>query len=385
MINLISSISVFGIAISTAAMVIVMSAFNGIEEMVVSLYSEFEPDIRIYSAQGKTFDADQINYDELNSVDGIESYSKIIEEITILKHEDKWVNSTMLGVEESFVKMTNLEKKVITGSGTIEDNYGAMAVIGAGLLEKLEGFIPEDPNQFESVNIYAPLRDKKASMTSKPFSIKRIELSGRFSYNKDVDFKYFVVPIWYAREILEYKNDITWVGVELKEGAEPETVRDQIRAKLGDDFIVKTQYEQNELIYKTSQTERWITLLVLGFIFILSTFNMIASLSMLFLEKVGDLNTIQSFGGSKAMIRNIFLKEGLLINGLGVIIGVILGYLICILQMKFEFVSLDETSQEPFPIKFLARDGFIIMAIVGIIGFLSSFIPVKYLMKKHLN
>lgn len=366
-------------------MVIVMSAFNGIEEMVVSLYSEFEPDIRIHSAQGKTFDENQVNYEDLESVDGISKYAKIIEEITILKHEDKWVNSTMLGVEENFIAMSNLRSKVITGSATIEDQYGAMAVIGAGLLEKLEGYIPEDPNQFESLNIYAPLRDKKASMSSEPFSVNRIQLSGRFTYNKDVDFKYFIVPLWYARKILEYKKDISWIGIELKEGVEAETVRDEIKEKLGPDFIVKTRYEQNELIYKTSQTERWITLLVLGFIFVLSTFNMIASLSMLFLEKVNDLKTIQSFGGNRSMIRSIFINEGLLINGLGVLIGLLLGYAICLLQMKFQFIALDETGREPFPIKFLLRDGFIIMLIVGIIGFLSSYIPVRYLMKKHLN
>ena len=112
---------------------------------------------------------------------------------------------------------------------------------------------------------------------------------------------------------------------------------------------------------------------------------MIASLSMLFLEKINDLKTIESFGGSKKMIQRIFLSEGLLINGLGVVIGVILGYVICFLQMQFEFVSLDETGKEPFPIKFLIRDGFIIMLIVGLIGFLSSYLPVKYLMKKYLN
>lgn len=366
-------------------MVIVMSAFNGIEEMVVSMYSEFEPDLKISSAQGKTFDATQIQYDQLKKVNGVESYSKVIEEITILKHEDKWVNSTMLGVETEFVAFTNLNDKVITGSATIEDDYGAMAVIGAGILEKLEGYIPEEPNQYESLNIYAPLRDKKASVSSNPFAVKRIQLSGRFSYNKDVDFKYFIVPIWYAREILDYKNDISWVGVNLGENVEAENVKADLQALLGDDFVVKTRYEQNELIYKTSQTERWITLLVLGFIFVLATFNMIASLSMLFLEKVKDLKTIESFGGSKNLIQRIFLNEGLLINGLGVIIGVILGYIICLLQIQFEFVSLDGTGREPFPIKFLTRDGFIIMGIVGLIGFLSSYIPVKYLMKKYLN
>lgn len=366
-------------------MVIVMSAFNGIEEMVVSLYSEFEPDIKISSKQGKTFDRNQINYEELKTIDGIENYSRVIEEITILKHEDKWVNSTMLGVEPVFVEFTNLPDKVITGSATIEDEFGAMAVIGAGLLEKLEGFIPEEPNQFESLHIYAPLRDKKASVSSKPFAIKRIQLSGRFTYNKDVDFKYFIVPIDYASEILDYKNDISWIGVNLKEGVDAEKVRDELKSFLGPDFKVKTRYELNELIYKTSQTERWITLLILGFIFILATFNMIASLSMLFLEKISDLKTIESFGGSKKMIQSIFLNEGLLINGLGVIFGVALGYVICLLQMQFEFVSLDDTGKEPFPIKFLIRDGFIIMFIVGLIGFLSSYLPVRYLMKKYLN
>jgi lipoprotein-releasing system permease protein len=378
---------VFGITISTAAMVVVMSAFNGIEEMVVSLYSEFEPDIKVELTKSKTFDQNQISYNELESIEGIQSYSKVIEEITILKHEEKWVNSTMLGVEKSFISMSNLPKKILTGSAIIEDEYGAMAVIGAGLLEKLEGYIPEEPNQYESISIYAPLRDKKAtiSTTSSPFTDKRIQLAGRFTYNKDVDFNYLIVPLWYATEILEYKNDISWIGVEINDQADAEVVKKRIKEVLGPEFSVKTRYEQNELIYKTSQTERWITLLVLGFIFILATFNMIASLSMLFLEKVKDLKTIQSFGGNDKMIQRIFLNEGLLINGLGVVLGVILGYIISFLQIKYQFVSLDESGAEPFPIKFLFRDGLIIMTIVGTIGFLSSYLPVKYLMKKHLN
>lgn len=366
-------------------MVIVMSAFNGIEDMVISLYSDFEPDIKIEHAHSKTFDENQINYDDIESTKGIQNYSKIVEEITILKHEKKWVNSTLIGVENQFIEMANLNDKILSGSSTLEDEYGAMAVIGAGLLQKLEGGIPKEPNEYESIHIYAPLRDKKASVSSNPFAIKRIDLSGRFSYNKDVDFTYIIVPLWYAKEILDYKNDISWIGVDLEESYKPEEIKQELQNKLGKDFNVKTRYEQNELIYKTSQTERWITLLVLGFIFLLATFNMIASLSMLFLEKVKDLKTIESFGGSKQLIQKIFLNEGLLINGLGVFLGLTIGYIVCFLQMKYSFISLDETGQEPFPIKFLLRDNFIILAIVGTIGFFSSFLPVRFLMKKHLD
>lgn len=361
-----------------------MSAFNGIEEMVVNLYSEFEPDIKITYKKGKTFNENQIKLKELESVEGVNSHSKVIEEITILKHEEKWVNATMLGVEDSYLKMSNMQSKILTGSSIIEDEYGAMAVIGAGLLEKLEARIPEEPNEYENISIYAPLRDKKVSVTNNPFAIKRLQLSGRFTYNKDVDYKYFLVPLWYAKEILEYKNDISWIGVDLDDNVKEEDVKSSIQNLVGDDFEVKTRYEQNELIYKTSQTERWITLLVLAFIFLLATFNMIASLSMLFLEKVEDLKTIRSFGGNDKMISRIFLNEGLLINGLGVIIGLIIGYVICFLQIKYQFVLLDEGTKEAFPIRFMLRDGFVIMAVVGIIGFFSSYIPVKYLMKKHL-
>lgn len=392
MINLITRISVIGIAIITASLVVLLSAFNGIEGMIEKLYSDFDPDITIRSATGKTFPQETISLDELKKVHGIKSTSRAIEEVVVIKHEKKWVNASMIAVDSSFLAMSGLTARSSNGSYIhMVDGYPALSsenltfgIIGATLLDKLGGFIPERTG-FEQVLIYAPKRDAKVRIGSNPFNTSQLNISGRMNFNREVNAEKLVVPFSFGSEILNYESDMTSVYVDVKEGYTNEEVSESLKIVLGKGFTVKTSYEKNELIFKTSKSEKLMVIVILVFIFILAAFNLIASLTMLFVEKKDNISTMIAYGANYKMIFRIFFYEGLLICGRGIFFGIILGYLICTLQIYGSLLEMPNTGGEPFPVQISFSDGLIILVLVSTLSFIFSFWPVKYLMKRNFG
>lgn len=407
MINLITRISVVGIAAITAALIILLSAFNGIEKMIEELYSEYDTDITIRPEVGKTFNERQIDLEKLQAVEGVFAYTRAVEEVVILKHEKKWVNAKIIGVEPSFLDITNMSKHMIDGDSfvgvdtTVEvipimdeelgvdikdtlltiRNYG---VIGAGLLDKLDGYIPENVGH-ETVICYVPKRKIKIGFGKNPFRTNTIRVSGRMNYNREVNSENFVVPIEFAKELMLYDDHISAIYIDVDPKFDNESVRDEIKELIGSDFVVKTNFEKNELIYKTSRSEKLIVLFILLFIFILAAFNLVASLTMLFVEKLDNIETMQSFGANKKFIFNIFFFEGLLIAGKGILFGVLAGYLICFLQIKFSLLTMPNSAGEAFPIAISWVDGVLIISMVTILSVLFSYFPVKYLIYKNVK
>lgn len=380
MINLITRISVIGIAAITAALVVLLSAFNGIETMIEKLYSDFDADITIRSNEGKTFLKEQLPFELITKVDGVQSYSQAIEEVVVVKHEKKWVNARLIGVDTSFLRMSAMPDHLIEGKATLGNEHFSFALIGASLLDKLGGFIPEKVG-YEQVLLYAPKRSAKVKLGSNPFNIKMMNLSGRFNYNREVNAEMIVVPIHVAQELLNYDKDLTAIYVDVKDRSN-ERVKEELQEKLGERFVVKTNYEKNELIFKTSKSEKMVVLIILIFIFILAAFNLIASLTMLFVEKEANIHTLISFGADRRMIFNIFFFEGLLISFKGIIIGLVLGYAVCLLQIKFELLSMPNSGGEAFPIGVNWRDGLMITTLVSALSIGFSYLPIRYLLKR---
>ena len=384
MINLITRISVVGIAAITAALIILLSAFNGIEKMIEELYSEYDTDITIRPEVGKTFNERQIDLKKLQAVEGVFNYSRAVEEVVILKHEKKWVNAKMIGIDSTFLDITNMSKHMIDGKAML-DQYGKYyGVIGAGLLDKLDGYIPENVGH-ETVICYVPKRKIKIGFGKNPFRTNTIRVSGRMNYNREVNSENFVVPIEFAKELMLYDDHISAIYVDVDPKFDNETVRDEIKELIGSDFVVKTNFEKNELIYKTSRSEKLIVLFILLFIFILAAFNLVASLTMLFVEKLDNIETMQSFGANKKFIFNIFFFEGLLIAGKGILFGVLAGYLICFLQIKFSLLTMPNSAGEAFPIAISWIDGVLIISMVTVLSILFSYFPVKYLIYKNVK
>jgi lipoprotein-releasing system permease protein len=374
---------VVGIAVTTAALVILLSAFNGIESMVEKLYSDFDSDVVVRSANGKTFNEYQIDFDKLLAVEGVKNVSRAVEEVVVLKKEKKWVNAHLIGVESVFLEMSKMKDHIVDGFPTLNENGEDLALVGATLLDNLGGYIPK--TGYENLILYAPKRDAKVRLGSNPFTTRIVKLSARMNFNKEVNAEYVIVPLRLSRELLNYQDDITSLLVESKEKYNNETVKKNIATFLGKDFSVKTNYEKNELIFKTSKTEKIIVLFILVFIFILAAFNLVASLTMLFIEKMDNVKTMISFGADKNTIFKIFFYEGMMISFKGVIFGLLLGYIICFVQLGGEVLQMPNSGGEPFPIQLTIKDGVLILLLVSGLSFLASYLPVKYLMRRNFE
>jgi len=384
-INIISGVSVFGIMISTAALVIVLSAFNGIENLVISLFSTFEADVKIESVHTKTFEASYIP-EEVYQMDDLINYSRVIEEIAIIKNDEQFIIGTIKGVDESFLKMSEMKSNLLDGKSQIYAGDQPVGLVGAGALENLGGYIYETDFPSENFTIYSPNRNEKISRRNlDAFTTSRIPIVGTFSFNNEVDQEYLVLPLDYAAEILDYGSEITSVELDFPDGTNTDRKKEQLQEILGPDFKVKTNYEQNELIYQTSKSEKWITTLLLAFIFFLATFNMVASITMLVIEKKDNMQTLHSLGARKNQLQRIFFYEGLLINGLGLVLGLILGYGICFLQMKVGLVEMQGSVVEYFPIKFKLDDLIVILGITTVFGILAAYLPSKFLIKRIIK
>lgn len=387
-INIISGVSVFGIMISTAAMVIILSGFNGIEGLVLQMFSSFEPDLEISSKETKTFDRNFIP-SSVYEVEGLVDWSASIEEIAVIQKEENFIIGTIKGVEPSFLEMADVGGHLLDGREKLGSGMDPFAIVGSGVIENLDGYIYQVVGQYEYFKIYSPDRERKISGNKikdmDVFAQTIIPVSGVVSYNNDVDQNMLIVPIEYAADIFNYKTEITQLELDFEENVDLEDKKQELMALVGDSFVVKTNFQQNQLIYETSQSEKWITTLLLGFIFFLATFNMIASITMLVIEKKDNLKTLNALGAKMIQMRRIFFYEGLLINGIGTILGLGLGYGICFLQQQFGLIRMDNSTVEFFPIVFKWMDLYLILGITMIFGTLAAYLPSQFLIKRILK
>ncbi len=365
-------------------MIIVLSGFNGIEELVEKLYSSFDADIRITKTEGKTFDFHEISKEEILKIEGVDAITKVIEEITMIKHEDRWITATMKGVEDSYLSICLLDSVLTEGEAKLQEEGFNKAIIGIGLQNKIQ--VTSDPRYHDYLTVYGLLRDEKFSKNNTDaFKPEMISVGGVFAINPEFDNTYFLVPIQFAKNLLEYENDITAYEVSVKSAFTNKQVKEEIQKLVGDKFEVKTRYEQNELVFKTNETEKWMVFLILGFILLLSTFNIIASLTMLILDKKKDIETLISMGATRQFILKVFFLEGVFINLLGGIIGISVGLLIAWLQLTFHFVTLDNSVIPYWPVSIHLLDVLMVFGTVALIGIGSSYVPVSYLIKRHFK
>ena len=334
--------------------------------MVEDLYSEFDSDLIIRSTQRKTFNEKTLNLKKIQALPGVKATCKSVEEIVVLRHEKKWVNAKMIGVENNFLTMANVQKHMVDGFPHLTEKNEPTALVGAMLLQKLGGYIPTNTGH-ETILCYFPKRDARVSVSSNPFRTQTLTVAGRINYNKEVNDSYVVLPIDLASLMLGYEQDITAVYVSVKPGSELENIKDAIQQKVGNKFEVKTHLEKNELIYKTSKSEKMIVIAILVFVFILAAFNLVASLTMLYIEKQKNIITLQSFGANESFIFRIFFYEGLLIAFKGVIYGVIIGVGICLIQIYGKLIILPNSDNQPFPIELTFTDGLFVITLVSIL------------------
>jgi len=380
-INIITFISVSGVCIGTMALIIVLSAFNGISDLVFGLYNTFDPDIKITPKEGKTFVIDPEAAEKIKKINGVAYYTEVLQENALLKYDDKQVIATIKGVSDDFVKMTRIDTVTREGEFLLHHDSIAYAVLGYGIARRLNISLSDFLNPLE---IYIPKRGNQSVINPEDaFLIRSVEVSGVFSLNDDFDYRYCIIPISLARTLLNRTNELSAIEIGLEKGKDKVKAKEEIKKIIGENFEVKTRYEQNEILFKTINSEKWWMFLILAFILAIATFNVIGSLTMLIIEKKKDIQTLLFLGADKNLIRKIFMREGLMITVTGVVSGLLLGLLLCWIQLKFKPVPFSEGFiVDAYPVKVMPMDLVLVFATVMLIGFFAAWYPVKIFTKK---
>lgn len=382
-INIISAVSVISICVGTMALIVVLSAFNGLSDLVHSLYSSFNSDIQITYKEGKTFAPDSITLGKLREIKGVSYVTGIIEENALLKVKDQQCIATIRGVGKEYEKMSRIDTLVEDGTFRVQDKGQEYAVFGRGISYQLNA---NANDYFSPVSVFAPKRGIQASVNpEESFNEKKVYVSGVFSINDEFDDKYAIVSLDFARDLFDYKDEVTALELMLDPLSDKGKAQLEIQQLFGEEYAVKDRYQQNELLFKVLKSEKLWTFIILVFILVIATINVIGSLTMLMLEKKKDIIILWDMGASVKMLRQLFLFEGLLITFIGAVLGIVLGAFVCWLQIKFKLKRFDEGFiVDAYPIAMDAGDFAAVFAVVMFIGLLAAWYPVRIFTRKYV-
>lgn len=371
-INIITGISVLGLTIGTAALILVLSVFNGFEDLLSGLFSNFNPDVKVTLVKGKTFSVDSIDLEQVLQIDGIETVSQSLEEVAFFEYQENQDFGSIKGVDVYYKDVTAIDSTLREGSYVLEKGEREFLVLGAGMRMKL-GVNVE--NRFDPITVYMPKR-KKTSALQQPFRKKFAYPAGTFSIQQDFDNRYILSSLRFAQELLNLPNQISALEIKLTPTANTAQTVTAIQSVLGDKYTVKDRYRQDEAFLKLMNMEKWLSYLIASLTILLVAFNMVGSLWMIVLEKKKDIAILKSMGAEDNTIRNIFLNEGLLLSILGTVIGIAVAILLYILQINFKIVPIPQGFLvDAYPISMRFSDLIIVSITVLTIGFLASLPP----------
>lgn len=366
--------------VGVAALILILSVFNGLESLVISLYDTFNPDLKVTPKEGKIFIPPAEQIAELKKVDGVTEVAFVLEELAVLRYEDKITNVRLKGVDDNFINVAGIaDTAMIRGDFSLKDNGVYQAVVGSGVERTLRIDVY---NEFESLEILMPKRKGKltSSNPEKAFKLKGVYPVGTFSIQEEFDREFVFVSLELMQELLEYDNgEISHLEIK----TDPETSHDKVKksaaAILGSQFDVKTQYEQDAFLYKVMKTEKLAVFLILTLILGVAAFNIIGSLSMLVIEKTKDIAILKSMGADKSLIRNIFLLEGFLLSFLGGAFGMLIAFSACFIQQKFKLLSINGDSLliDAYPVEMRLGDFILVLFTIILISILAAWFPAQ--------
>lgn len=369
-----------GVLVGSAALIIILTVFNGLEKVILSLYSDFTPEIKIEPRLGKTFDPNTVYLKSLSKDGRIFSYTDVLQERVLIKYGDKPFIGTIKGVSDDFLKKKELDSIIQYGSFTLKQGGYPFAVIGTTIQSSL-GVSLKD--QFTPLQIYSPRRTSgNSNNPMNDFIFRTILPSGIFGIQQEFDDE-MVTPIEFTRELLDEPKNVTALEINFKPGTDIDAAQDEIQEKAGDKYVVKNRKEQNTELYKTINYERWSIFMILTFVLIIAVFNIVGSLTMLVIDKRKDIAILTSLGANKGLIQGIFFFEGMMISAIGCISGVVLGTIICLLQLQFSFVKMGAKLSvlDAYPVAFKASDFPLVFITVGVIAIIASGISARLSVK----
>jgi lipoprotein-releasing system permease protein len=379
-INVITWISMLGMMVGAFALIVVLSVFNGFEGLVLSLYNSFYPDLEVTAVAGKTFEEDPATIKHILKLDGVYAVSRVLEENAYFEYGTQAQLGTIKGVDDNYNKVTTVSHYVRDGKFLLHDASLNYAIIGANIGMPLNINIDQS---MEPLRITVPRRGvKNAFVPEEEFNTMSAIPAGIFSIQQEFDSKYVFVSLDLARQLLGLDNRVSGYEIKLKDGADAEKARVQIAQIMGKDFKLKNRYEQKADTYKIMKIERWVTTAILGFIILIISFNIIGSLTMLVLEKAKDISILKAMGGSATLIQRIYLLNGMLASTIGAGVGLLLGYAVCLLQIKFHFLKLTNGGDSSFvidyyPVVLKWTDPLVTIGIIVSVSLFASYFPAR--------
>jgi lipoprotein-releasing system permease protein len=391
-INVISGVSVCGVALATLALVCTLSVFNGFQDLVATFFTAFDPELKITASSGKVFDGQDMRIQKLRDFPEIEVFSESLEDNAMVQYNGKQAMVVIKGVEDNFSQLTAIDS-ILYGRGemVLYDEIVDYAIPGVELTSILgTGIRFLDP-----LEIYAPKRGTQINVANpaSSFNVSYLHSSGLvFAVNQQkYDASYIITSLKFARDLFQYDTQVSSIELKLKEGVDTDAFAHKIGGILGNDFVVQNRYEQQADTFRIMQVEKLISYVFLTFILLVACFNVIGSLSMLIIEKKNDVVTLRGLGADDRLISRIFLFEGCLISFLGALVGVVLGLTLCLVQQEFGILTLGSGANagafvvDAYPVSVHWQDVLLILVTVLVIGFLSVLYPVKFFSQRLLE
>lgn len=387
-INIISTVSICGVAVTTMALICTLSVYNGFQDLIASLYSSLDPQIKITPATGKTLSLQDPSIKSLAEWQEIDAIAPVIEENALLIYRNRQMPVLLKGVPDNYTRVSNIDSILLDGNFFLKDSIANYATIGVGVANRLE----VGAHYVYPLFVYTPKRKAKVNLAnpSNAFNEDRMFATAVFSVNQpEYDDQMVIVPLDMATKLFDYSHQASALEIKLKPGTNEKRTISSLSEHLGEDYLVKDRMMQQETSFRMMQIEKWMTFLILAFILMIATFNVISSLSMLIIDKQNDIKTLQNLGADEKLISRIFLTEGWLISAIGAGTGLIAGIFLCWLQQEYGLLRLGQTSGafivDAYPIHLLWSDAFAVLAIVTLLGFPAAWYPVKYLRNKWLR
>ena len=379
MINIISGISVLGVTVGTAALVVLLSAFNGLESWVINLYDAFDSDVKIEHRSEKFFQLSDEKMKRLSAIDGVQYTMPVIEENGLLTYGKARFICTVKGVGSAFEKMSGIDSMMVEGRFSLGNDSSSNAILGSGVAYSLSLSLQ---SLAVPLDVYVPRPGATYTLNpAEAFSAGTLRPTGVFQIQPEVDTRYVIVPFAFAETLFDRRGKMSSIEIQLDKGVPSKQALAEISSILGSDFLVKDRFEQHDLLYKIINAEKWAVYLILTFILIIAVFNITGSLTMLIVDKSKDIRTLESLGADQAMLRKIFFTEGLLITLLGLLLGISFGLAIVWLQDKFSLVMISQF--DAYPVLLKGIDILLIAITVIFIGATAAWFPANSILKRY--
>ena len=374
-VNIIARISMIAIAVGSAALIIVLSVFNGFEDLVKSLYSDFYSDIRVAPAMGKFITVTPGQIQNIKKIRGIAEVSLVAEEKAMLVNGDYQSIIYLKGVDEHYKEVNKLQNHIERGKYDVGTSDAPLLLIGVGI----ESAVGGDPNgNISPLTLYIPNREARSFNSTDAMNSANINVSGTFMVQQEFDNKYAFTNLAFMQYMLNLKpQQYSSVEIALRPGTDEKRVQKAMQATLGNTFLVQTRYQQNQSLFSVMQVEKWVIYGILSLILLIAAFNMIGALTMLVLEKQKDIAVLKAMGASNNLVQKIFLSEGFLLAGVGSGFGMLIAFLICIAQRKFKLIPLQGGTFiiDYYPVKMLLSDFLLVAATVFLVSLIAAWVP----------